>query len=172
MDKVQKPSINDHISSCILILFSSLCLRFPKCLFPEIFQLKCINFSSLPRLMNENTLLCERYFLTYFRTFTFNLKITGLYTWSSTYDLCDLDRPHLRPQKIINKLIINQDVLLRTPIIQDSVRFLSWNIWRNNKQIVQTKLRMFLIKETSSTSTQEHDPNMYCTVSLSKRQKH
>jgi hypothetical protein len=36
------------------------------------------------------------------------------YTWSSTYDLYDL-----RPQKIIiNKLIINQDVLLRTPINQ------------------------------------------------------
>jgi hypothetical protein len=35
-----------------------------------------------------------------------------IYIWSSTYD-----RPHLRPQKN-NKLIINQDVLLRTPITQ------------------------------------------------------
>jgi hypothetical protein len=31
-----------------------------------------------------------------------------IYTWSSTYD----------HKKIINKLIINQDVLLRTPITQ------------------------------------------------------
>jgi hypothetical protein len=39
------------------------------------------------------------------------------------------------------------------------------------KQTVQTKLSMFLIKKTSPTSTQEHDPDMYCTVSLSKRLK-
>jgi hypothetical protein len=37
------------------------------------------------------------------------------------------------------------------------------------KQTVQTELSMFLIKKTSPTSTQEHDPDMYCTVSLSKR---
>jgi hypothetical protein len=37
------------------------------------------------------------------------------------------------------------------------------------KQIVQTKPSMFLIKKTSPTSTQEHDPDIYCTVSLSKR---
>jgi hypothetical protein len=37
-------------------------------------------------------------------------------------------------------------------------------------QTVQTKLSMFPIMKTSPTSTQEHDPNIYCTVSL--RYKH
>jgi hypothetical protein len=68
------------------------------------------------------------------------------------------DRPPLRPQKIINKLIL---------IIQDAVRCYREIYEEKKKQTVQTKLSMFLIKKTS-TSTQEHDPVMYCTVSLSK----
>jgi hypothetical protein len=31
-------------------------------------------------------------------------------------------------------------------------------------QTVQTKLSMFLIKKISPASTQEHDPDMYCTA--------
>jgi hypothetical protein len=69
----------------------------------------------------------------------------------------------------MNKLIINQDVLLRTPIIQDAVRRYREIYEEKKKQTVQTKLSMILFKKTSPTSTQEHDPDMYCTVSLSKR---
>jgi hypothetical protein len=69
----------------------------------------------------------------------------------------------------MNKLIINQDVLLRTPIVQDAVRCYREIYEEKKKQTVQTKLSRFLIKKTSPTSTQEHDPDMYCTVSLSKR---
>jgi hypothetical protein len=69
----------------------------------------------------------------------------------------------------MNKLVINQDVLLRTPIIQDTVRCYREIYEEKEKQTVQTKLSMFLIKQTSPTLTQEHDPDMYCTVSLSKR---
>jgi hypothetical protein len=61
----------------------------------------------------------------------------------------------------MNKLIINQDVLLRTSIAQVRRHI-------DDKQTVQTKLSMFLIKKTSPTSTQQHDSDMYCTVSLSK----
>jgi hypothetical protein len=68
-----------------------------------------------------------------------------------------------------NKLIINQDVLLRTPIIQDAVRCYREIYEEKKKQTVETKLSMFLIKETPASSTQEHDPDMYCAVSLSKR---
>jgi hypothetical protein len=57
----------------------------------------------------------------------------------------------------MNKLIINQDVLLRPTVTQ--VR----------RHIDDERLSMFLIKKTSPTSTQEHDPDTYCTVSLSKR---
>jgi hypothetical protein len=39
------------------------------------------------------------------------------------------------------------------------------------KQTLQTKLNMFLIKKISSTPTQEHDLDVYCTVSLSKDEK-
>jgi hypothetical protein len=72
-----------------------------------------------------------------------------MYTWSSTYD-----RLHLRPQKYnkyINKLII---------IIQDAVRCYREIYGEKKKQTVDTKLSMFLIKKTSPTSTQEHDPDM------------
>jgi hypothetical protein len=69
----------------------------------------------------------------------------------------------------MNKLIINQDVLLRTLIIQDAVRRCREVYERKKKQTIQTKLSIFLIKKTSPTSTQKHDPDMYCTVSLSKR---
>jgi hypothetical protein len=69
----------------------------------------------------------------------------------------------------MNKLIINQDVILRTPIIQDAVRCYREIYEGKKNQTVQTKLSMFLIKKTSPTSTQKHDPDMYCTVSLSKR---
>jgi hypothetical protein len=60
-------------------------------------------------------------------------------------------------------------VLLRTPIIQDAVLCNREIYEEKKKQTVQTKLSMFLVKETSPTSTQEHDLDMYCTVSLSKR---
>jgi hypothetical protein len=55
----------------------------------------------------------------------------------------------------MNKLIINQDAVLCYREIYEG------------KKTVQTKLSMFLVKKTSPTSTQEHDPDMYCTVSLS-----
>jgi hypothetical protein len=58
----------------------------------------------------------------------------------------------------MNKLIV---------IIQDAVR--CYREIYEEKKTVQTKLSMFLIKKTSPTSTQEHDSDMYCTVSLSKR---
>jgi hypothetical protein len=55
-------------------------------------------------------------------------------------------------------------------IIQDAVRCYREIYEGKKEQTVQTKLSMFLIiKKTSPTSTQEHDPNMYCTASLSKR---
>jgi hypothetical protein len=57
-------------------------------------------------------------------------------------------------------------------IIQDGVRCYREVYEEKRKQTIQTKLSMFHIKKTSPTSTQEHDPDMYCTVSLSKRQKH
>jgi hypothetical protein len=47
----------------------------------------------------------------------------------------------------MNKLIINQDVLLRTPIIRDAVRFYRELYEEKRKQTVQTKLSMILIKE-------------------------
>jgi hypothetical protein len=53
-------------------------------------------------------------------------------------------------------------------IIQDGVRCNREIYEEKEKQTVQTKLSMFLIKKTSPT-TQEHDLDMYCTVSLSKR---
>jgi hypothetical protein len=43
------------------------------------------------------------------------LQVLYGYTWSSTYDLCDL-RPAALTTTKSNKLIITQDVLLRTPI--------------------------------------------------------
>jgi hypothetical protein len=46
----------------------------------------------------------------------------------------------------MNKLIINQDVLLRTPIIQDAVRCYHEIYEEKKKQTVQTNLTMFLIK--------------------------
>jgi hypothetical protein len=54
-------------------------------------------------------------------------------------------------------------------IIQDAVRCYREMYEEKKKQTLQTKLSMFLIKKTSPTSTQEHDPDMHCTVSLSKR---
>jgi hypothetical protein len=71
----------------------------------------------------------------------------------------------------MNKLIINQDVLLRTPIIQDAVCCYREILYEEEKkkQTVLTKVSMFLIKKTSPTSIQEPDPDMYCTVLLSKR---
>jgi hypothetical protein len=52
-------------------------------------------------------------------------------------------------------------------IIQDAVCYCE--IYEEKmKQTVQTNLSMFFIKKTC-TSTQEHGPDMYCTVSLSKR---
>jgi hypothetical protein len=54
-------------------------------------------------------------------------------------------------------------------ISQDAVRCYREIYEVKKKQTVQTKFSMFLIKKTSPTSTQEHDPDMYCTVSLSKR---
>jgi hypothetical protein len=56
----------------------------------------------------------------------------------------------------MSKLIVNQDVLLRTPIIQDAVCCYHERYEEKKKQTVQTKLSMFLIKKTSPTSTQEH----------------
>jgi hypothetical protein len=47
------------------------------------------------------------------------------------------------------KLIINQDVLPRTPVTQ-----------------VRRHIDDGRPEDTSPTSTQEHDPDMYCTVSL------
>jgi hypothetical protein len=76
------------------------------------------------------------------------------YIWSSTYD-----RPHLRPQKN-NKLIYNKP----GRATEDT-----HNPGEEAQKTVQTKLSMFLIKKTSPTSTQEHNPDMYYTVSLSKR---
>jgi hypothetical protein len=64
-------------------------------------------------------------------------------------------------KKIINKLIINQDVLLRTPIIQDTVRCYR-EIYEDEKQTVQTKLSMFLLKKTSPT--QAKNMTMICTL--------
>jgi ASC-1-like (ASCH) protein len=72
-------------------------------------------------------------------------------TTSRTYD---------NKKEIINKLIINQIVLLRTPIIQDAVRCYREIYEEKKKPTVQTKFSMFLIKKTSRTSTQEHDPYM------------
>jgi hypothetical protein len=69
----------------------------------------------------------------------------------------------------MNKLIINQDVLLRTPIIQVAVRCYREIYEEKKEQTVQTKLSTFLIKKTAPTSTQEQDSGMYCTVSRSKR---
>jgi hypothetical protein len=69
----------------------------------------------------------------------------------------------------MNKLIINLDVLLRTPIIQDAVRFYPEIYEEKKKLTVQTKLSMFSSKRTSPTSTQEHDPDLDCTVTQSKR---
>jgi hypothetical protein len=54
-------------------------------------------------------------------------------------------------------------------IIQGAVRCNREIYAEKKKQTVQTRLSMFLIKKTSPTSAQEHDPDMYCTVSLSKR---
>jgi hypothetical protein len=54
-------------------------------------------------------------------------------------------------------------------IIQDAVRCYREIYEEKEKQTVQTKLSMFLITKTSPTSTQEHDTDMYCTVSLTKR---
>jgi hypothetical protein len=51
-------------------------------------------------------------------------------------------------------------------IIQDAVRCYLEIYGEKNKQTVQTKLSRFLVKKTFPTSTQEHDPDMYCTVSL------
>jgi hypothetical protein len=70
----------------------------------------------------------------------------------------DLRPAALTTAKKINKLII---------IVQDAVRCYSERYEEKKKQTVQTKLSMF-IKKASPTSTQEHDPDMYCTVSLSK----
>jgi hypothetical protein len=56
----------------------------------------------------------------------------------------------------MNKLIINQV----EHIIQDAVHCYCEIYEEKKKQTVQTKLSMFLIKKTS-TSTQEHDPDMY-----------
>jgi hypothetical protein len=53
-------------------------------------------------------------------------------------------------------------------MIQDAVCCYR-EICEGKRNTVQTKISMFLIKETSHTSTQEHNPDMYCTVSLSKR---
>jgi hypothetical protein len=50
-------------------------------------------------------------------------------------------------------------------IIQDAVRSYREIYEKEKKQTVQTKL----IKKISPTSIQEHDCDMYCTVSLSKR---
>jgi hypothetical protein len=69
----------------------------------------------------------------------------------------------------MHKLIIKQGMLLRSPIIQDAVCCYREIYEENKKQTVQTKLSMFLIKKASPTSTQEDDPDMYCTVSISKR---
>jgi hypothetical protein len=65
----------------------------------------------------------------------------------------------------MNKSIINQD----SHGLDVSFKMLCVFIMRYMKQTVQTKASKFLIKKTSPTSTQEHDPDMYCTVSLSKR---
>jgi hypothetical protein len=65
----------------------------------------------------------------------------------------------------MNKLIINQV----ERIIQDAVRCYREIYEEKKKQTVQTKISMFLIKKKSPTSAQEHDPDRYCTVSLSKR---
>jgi hypothetical protein len=62
--------------------------------------------------------------------------------------------------KKINKLII---------IIQGAMRCYREMYEEKKKQTVETKFSMFLIKKTSFTLTQEQDPDMYCTVSLSKR---
>jgi hypothetical protein len=53
-------------------------------------------------------------------------------------------------------------------IIQDAMCCYCEIYEEKKKQTVQTKLSMLLIKKTS-TSTQEHDLDMYCTVLLSKR---
>jgi hypothetical protein len=55
-----------------------------------------------------------------------------------------------------------------TPIIQDGVRCYREIYEERKKRALQTKLSIFFIKKTS-TSTQEHDRDMYCTESLSKR---
>jgi hypothetical protein len=44
---------------------------------------------------------------------------------------------------------------------QDAVRCYREIYEEKKKQTVQTKLSIFLIKKTSPTSTQEHDPDMY-----------
>jgi hypothetical protein len=57
----------------------------------------------------------------------------------------------------MNKLVINQV----ERIIQDAVHCYREIYEGKKKQTVQTKLSMYLIKKTSATSTQEHDPDMY-----------
>jgi hypothetical protein len=88
-----------------------------------------------------------------------------LHLYTHSHLVVDLQPAALTTSKEkTNKLIINQDVLLRTSITQVRRHI-------DDKRTVQRKLSMFLVKKTSPTSTEEHDPDMYCTVSLSKRYK-
>jgi hypothetical protein len=74
----------------------------------------------------------------------------------------------------MNKLIINQDVLLRTPItqveriIQNAVHCYH-EIYKETNCSNKAQHVPHQEKHLSPTSTQEHDPDVNCTVSLSER---